>query len=128
MTENDELRWLEDALGFDGITSELNVLPGLWTARVTSHVSIDGVDAGITRANVVEAGRLLDRVLPESGLGPPRIGVCRTQSARGGERQVRPSRTGRHRPGDRRPGRRRHRRDGLVPVPVRHDLPAGQGG
>lgn len=84
MTENDELRCFEDALGFDGITSELNVLPGLWTARVTSHVSIDGVDAGITRANVVEAGRLLDRVLPKSGLGPPRIGVCRTQSARGG--------------------------------------------
>lgn len=60
---------------------------------MTPHVSIAGVDAGITRANVVEAGGLLDRVLPESGLGPPRIGVCRTQSARGGREN---GRFGRH--------------------------------
>ncbi|MDQ1012845.1 4-hydroxythreonine-4-phosphate dehydrogenase [Streptomyces sp. V4I23] len=76
MTENDELRWFEDVLDVGGFTSELNVLPGLWTARVTSHVSIAEVAEGITRENVVQAGRLLDRVLRESGLDAPRIGVC----------------------------------------------------
>ncbi|MGW0789215.1 4-hydroxythreonine-4-phosphate dehydrogenase PdxA [Streptomyces sp. NPDC002911] len=76
MTENDELRWFEEVLDVKDFTSELNVLPGLWTARVTSHVSIAEVDAGITQENVVRAGRLLDRVLRESGLEAPRIGVC----------------------------------------------------
>ncbi|MFE1168346.1 4-hydroxythreonine-4-phosphate dehydrogenase PdxA [Nocardiopsis sp. NPDC058789] len=76
MTENDELRWFEEVLGVESFTSELNVLPGLWTARVTSHVSIADVHSGITRDNVVEAGLLLDQVLRGSGLDSPRIGVC----------------------------------------------------
>ncbi|MFF5987343.1 4-hydroxythreonine-4-phosphate dehydrogenase PdxA [Prauserella flavalba] len=76
MTEQDELRWFEDYLEETGFTSELNVLPGLWTARVTSHVSIARVDEGITRENVDAAGRLLHRVLHESGIAAPRIGVC----------------------------------------------------
>ena len=76
MRENDELRWFEEVLGVRSFTSELNVLPGLWTARVTSHVSIAEVDAGITRDNVVEAGLLLDRVLRDAGVAAPRIGVC----------------------------------------------------
>ncbi|MBA2945789.1 4-hydroxythreonine-4-phosphate dehydrogenase PdxA [Streptomyces himalayensis] len=76
MRENDELRWFEIILGAEDYTSELNVLPGLWTARVTSHVSLAEVDAGITRENVAAAGRLLDKVLRESGIAAPRIGVC----------------------------------------------------
>ncbi|MFE2748296.1 4-hydroxythreonine-4-phosphate dehydrogenase PdxA [Streptomyces scopuliridis] len=76
MAANDELRWFEEVLEFTGFTSELNVLPGLWTARVTSHVSIAEVDAGITHENVVRAGRLLHRVLRDSGLTAPRLGVC----------------------------------------------------
>jgi 4-hydroxythreonine-4-phosphate dehydrogenase len=76
MATSDELRWFEEVLGVDSFTSELNMLPGLWTARVTSHVSIADVHAGITRDNVVEAGLLLDRVLRGTGLETPRIGVC----------------------------------------------------
>ena len=76
MTENDELRWFEKVLGVEGFTSELNVLPGLWTARVTSHVSIGQVAEGVTRENVVSAGRLLHEVLLESSVDEPRIGVC----------------------------------------------------
>ncbi|MFI6690692.1 4-hydroxythreonine-4-phosphate dehydrogenase PdxA [Streptomyces sp. NPDC050433] len=76
MAESDELRWFEEVLGVTGFTSELNVLPGLWTARVTSHVSIAEVDAGITHENVKKPGRLLDRVLRDSGLDAPRIAVC----------------------------------------------------
>ncbi|MER5184022.1 4-hydroxythreonine-4-phosphate dehydrogenase PdxA [Streptomyces sp. NPDC002896] len=76
MRENDELRWFEIILGAEDYTSELNVLPGLWTARVTSHVSLAEVDAGITRENIAAAGRLLDKVLRETGISAPRIGVC----------------------------------------------------
>ena len=77
LAENDELRWFEVELGVESLTSELNVLPGrLWTARVTSHVSIAEVDAGITRERVTEAGRLLHTVLRDAGIAQPRIGVC----------------------------------------------------
>lgn len=76
MTQSDELRWFEEVLGVASFTSELNVVPGLWTARVTSHVSIAEVDAGITYERVAAAGRLLDEVLRGAGVAAPRIGVC----------------------------------------------------
>ncbi|WP_207930405.1 4-hydroxythreonine-4-phosphate dehydrogenase PdxA, partial [Streptomyces hainanensis] len=77
LAESDELRWFETVLGVEGFTSELNVLPGLWTSRVTSHVSIAEVDAGVTRDRVAAAGRLLDSVLRGgAGIAAPRIGVC----------------------------------------------------
>ncbi|MFG2648409.1 4-hydroxythreonine-4-phosphate dehydrogenase PdxA [Streptomyces sp. NPDC048436] len=76
MTQSDELRWFEEELAVSGFTSELNVVPGLWTARVTSHVSIAEVDTGITYENVKAAGRLLDAVLRGAGVSSPRIGVC----------------------------------------------------
>ncbi|MFI5659110.1 4-hydroxythreonine-4-phosphate dehydrogenase PdxA [Streptomyces sp. NPDC051684] len=76
MTASDELRWFEAELGVDSFTSELNAVPGLWTARVTSHVSLADVAAGITYERVTAAGRLLDRVLRGAGVEAPRIGVC----------------------------------------------------
>ncbi|MBA4863031.1 4-hydroxythreonine-4-phosphate dehydrogenase PdxA [Streptomyces sp. PSKA54] len=76
MREKDELRWFEIVLGAEDYTSELNILPNLWTARVTSHVSLAEVSAGITRQNVGAASRLLDKVLREAGIEAPRIGVC----------------------------------------------------
>jgi 4-hydroxythreonine-4-phosphate dehydrogenase len=76
MREKDELRWFETILGAEAYTCELNVLPTIWTARVTSHVSIAEVEAGITRENVLGAGRLLHTVLRDSGIAAPRVGVC----------------------------------------------------
>ncbi|AXB41163.1 4-hydroxythreonine-4-phosphate dehydrogenase PdxA [Amycolatopsis albispora] len=76
MRELDELRWFETILGAEAYTCELNVLPSLWTARVTSHVSVAEVAAGITRENVLGAAKLLDTVLRESGIEAPRLGVC----------------------------------------------------
>jgi 4-hydroxythreonine-4-phosphate dehydrogenase len=76
MREKDELRWFESVLGAQAYTCELNVLPTIWTARVTSHVSIADVAAGITRENVLGAARLLHTVLREAGIAAPRIGVC----------------------------------------------------
>jgi 4-hydroxythreonine-4-phosphate dehydrogenase len=76
MREKDELRWFETILGAEAYTCELNILPTIWTARVTSHVSIAEVADGITRENVLGAGRLLHTVLHDSGIAAPRIGVC----------------------------------------------------
>ncbi|WP_432573335.1 4-hydroxythreonine-4-phosphate dehydrogenase PdxA [Kineococcus sp. SYSU DK005] len=80
MTENDELHWFESVLGADpagdGFTCEINVLPGLMTSRVTSHVSVAEVDAGITPERVLGATRLLDRLLRERGVASPSLAVC----------------------------------------------------
>jgi 4-hydroxythreonine-4-phosphate dehydrogenase len=76
MNEEDELRWFAKELNYTGTTSELNVLPGLWTARVTSHIPISEVAERITPENVTAAIRLLHGVLSDSGLKSPRLAVC----------------------------------------------------
>jgi len=76
MTQNDELHWFEEVLGADGFTCEVNVIPGLMTSRVSSHVSIAEVDPLITTERVEGATRLLHRMLAGSGLENPKIAVC----------------------------------------------------
>lgn len=76
MTHEDELRWFADELGFAGTTSELNVLDGLWTARVTSHVGIEAVAQLVTKDRVIAVIDLLHAVLADSGIAAPRIGVA----------------------------------------------------
>ena len=81
MAEPDELQWMEGVLGVRG-ASEVNVLPELTTSRVTSHVALADVAAGVVAETVVERGLLLDAVLRGSqhdGSGQheaPRIAVC----------------------------------------------------
>lgn len=76
MHENDELRWFAKTLEFDGPTSELNVLDPLWTARVTSHISLAEVAAKITEEAVANTIMMLDGVLRDAGVAAPRIGVA----------------------------------------------------
>ncbi|MGI6878539.1 4-hydroxythreonine-4-phosphate dehydrogenase PdxA [Microbacterium sp. gxy059] len=76
MNHEDELRWFAEELGYTGTTSELNILDGLWTARVTSHVGIQDVAALVTQERVVAAIELLHGVLRDSGLASPRLGVA----------------------------------------------------
>lgn len=40
MGHNDELHWFAEKLGYHGAFCEFNVLDGLWTSRVTSHVAL----------------------------------------------------------------------------------------
>ena len=72
----DEVVFLNEALDFKGVAQEFNILPGLWNARVTSHVPIKGVAALITRANVLRALRLTHAAMSASGFAPPRIAVA----------------------------------------------------
>lgn len=76
MKHEDELRWFATELGYAGVTSELNVLPDIMTARVTSHIPLSEVAARITTPAVLDALLLLDSTLKSSGLAEPRIGVC----------------------------------------------------
>lgn len=76
MTENDEMHWFETVLADGSTATELNVLPELVTARVTSHVSLAEVSQNITFDLVVERGLLLEEVLKGRGIDAPRIGVC----------------------------------------------------
>ena len=48
MHQEDELRWFAENLNHSGVCGELNVLDGLWTARVTSHVPLSQVSALIS--------------------------------------------------------------------------------
>jgi 4-hydroxythreonine-4-phosphate dehydrogenase len=76
MHEEDELRWFAKQLDYEGVTSELNFVPGLVTSRVTSHIPLKDVSARISAASVLDAIRLLDDVLKGSGIAAPRLAVC----------------------------------------------------
>jgi 4-hydroxythreonine-4-phosphate dehydrogenase len=76
MDHNDELHWFAEKLGYTGPFSEFNVLGGLWTSRVTSHVPLKEVPSLITEDRIIEAIRLIDTELKRSGVARPRIAVC----------------------------------------------------
>jgi 4-hydroxythreonine-4-phosphate dehydrogenase len=76
MGHNDELHWFAEQLGYTGRFCEFNVLDGLWTSRVTSHIPLKEVAANITEEGVVGAIRLIDAELRRSGVRQPRIAVC----------------------------------------------------
>ncbi len=72
----DELHWFAEQIGYDGVICEFNVLDGLWTSRVTSHVSLESVPRLVTKSRVIERIKLIDDVLRNSGIEKPRIAVC----------------------------------------------------
>lgn len=76
MTQSDELHWFADRLGHNGSVSEINVMEGLWTSRVTSHVALRNVADLITEDKIIEATRLIHDALIAGGNAQPRIGVC----------------------------------------------------
>lgn len=76
MHEEDELRWFAKTLGFEGFTSELNLLPELTTARVTSHIGIKQVAALVKQPRVFQAIELLHQVLVGYGKPNPKLLVC----------------------------------------------------
>ena len=76
MHEEDELRWFAKELGYTGTTSELNFVPGLTTSRVTSHIALSEVASRINARSVLEAIRLLHRVIRDNGVEKPRLVVC----------------------------------------------------
>ena len=76
MHTSDELHWFAEQLGFDGPVCEFNVLDGLWTSRVTSHIALKDVPAQITPQGVTQGMELIHRALVRAGIAQPRIAVC----------------------------------------------------
>ncbi|WP_042880734.1 4-hydroxythreonine-4-phosphate dehydrogenase PdxA [Cupriavidus necator] len=76
MAHNDELHWFAEQLDYHGNFCEFNVLDGLWTSRVTSHVALKDVPAMITQPSVGAAIDLIDQALRRAGMARPRIAVC----------------------------------------------------
>ncbi len=72
----DELGFLAGAFGHDGPCGEVNVLDGLWTSRVTSHLPLAEVCAHISQASVGKAIGLAHRTLVAAGVEAPRLAVA----------------------------------------------------
>ncbi len=73
---DDEIRFVRDAIGFEGAASEFNILDRLWNARVTSHIPLSEVAANITQERILKALTLADANLRLAGFEPPRIAVA----------------------------------------------------
>ena len=76
MQTSDELHWFAEQMNFKGPVCEFNVLDGLWTSRVTSHVAHKEVAALLTQRGVEHAIDLLSTAIQASGVKAPRIAVC----------------------------------------------------
>ena len=76
MHTNDELHWFAEQLGYAGPVSEFNVLDGLWTSRVTSHIALREVAAQITAEGVTSGIELIHRAMLGAGIAQPRLAVC----------------------------------------------------
>ncbi|SHI07864.1 PdxA family dehydrogenase [Pollutimonas bauzanensis] len=75
LTEEDELRHIQQSLQVPGFVSEFNITGDLWTSRVTSHVPIREVADLITREGICEAVKIVDAALRQAGVAKPRIAV-----------------------------------------------------
>ncbi|MFO1328077.1 MAG: 4-hydroxythreonine-4-phosphate dehydrogenase PdxA [Rubrivivax sp.] len=76
MDTADELHWFARELGHGGPTSEFNVMDGLWTSRVTSHIALREVAERITPERITQAIELILQAVQDSGVAQPRIAVC----------------------------------------------------
>lgn len=70
-----ELEYLARACGMSRGYCEINVLDGIWSTRVTSHVPIADVSRAITVEAVLEAIRLANDTVLRTGKAP-RLGVA----------------------------------------------------
>ena len=76
MDHPDELHWFQEVLKFEGTAVELNVLEGLWTSRVTSHVALSEVAGLLRKEDVAERVELITKSLRRAGVATPRVAVC----------------------------------------------------
>lgn len=76
LAHSDETHWFAELFGVTKPVGELNVLEGLWTSRVTSHVALKDVPALITEKRILDAIALINGALLAAGIASPRIAVC----------------------------------------------------
>ena len=76
LTQEDELRYMQEKFGVPGFVSEFNITGALWTSRVTSHIPLRDVADAISERGVIDAVRIADRYLKAAGVAAPRIAVA----------------------------------------------------
>lgn len=76
LKEEDEHRYIAKYLSFDGYHSEINVLDGLMTSRVTSHIGLKDVAANISQKGVRDAVTLVAETFHRAGNPNPAIAVA----------------------------------------------------
>jgi len=76
LTQEDELRYMQEKFGVRGFVSEFNITGALWTSRVTSHIPLREVADAISERGVIDAVRIADRYLKAAGVTAPRIAVA----------------------------------------------------
>ena len=72
----DELEYFAQQLDYHGVVCELNVLDGLWSSRVTSHIPLRRVADEVTIDAVCNGAYVISGALRMSGVADPRIAVC----------------------------------------------------
>ncbi len=73
---DDELHYMATRLKVNNYISELNTFDGMWTSRVTSHISLKNVAERINEHSIRESVRLIHGVLCNSGIASPKISVA----------------------------------------------------
>lgn len=73
---DDELHYMATRLKVNNYISELNTFDGMWTSRVTSHISLKDVAERINEHSISESVRLIHGVLCNSGIASPKISVA----------------------------------------------------
>jgi len=75
LTQEDELRYMQERLDVQGFVCEFNITGKLWTSRVTSHVPLKDVAGLITVPAIHDAVRIIHDALRSAGVAAPRIAV-----------------------------------------------------
>jgi len=75
LTQEDELRYMQDRLDVRGFVCEFNITGSLWTSRVTSHVPLRDVAPLITGPAIHDAVHIIHKALKSAGVAAPRIAV-----------------------------------------------------
>ena len=71
-----ELEYLAEKLSVTGGHCEFNMLDGLWTSRVTSHIPVKEISAELSTEKILDSIRLLHSTLQMAGYAEPAIGIC----------------------------------------------------
>jgi 4-hydroxythreonine-4-phosphate dehydrogenase len=76
LVQEDELEFVAEHLRIRDPVCELNMLDGLWTSRVTSHIPLRRVAELVTVDAVCTGAYVIEKSLRLSGVAQPRIAVC----------------------------------------------------
>jgi 4-hydroxythreonine-4-phosphate dehydrogenase len=76
LAQEDELEYVAEHLGVHEPVCELNMLDGLWTSRVTSHIPLRRVADLVTVDTVCTGAYVIEKSLRMSGVARPKIAVC----------------------------------------------------